>query len=249
MSAVNIYIQNGVTLSNGVTVDGSNRSTAINHNSLQLYLDAANSTSFTDGQTVWHDLSPNGNDVTMTNPGAITYIGEGGYFTLSSGGYFNRTSTTNLPRANMPYHFSAWVQWPSGSWPGTGGIVSIGSAFGTPSAVNALRTINSPLGFDNYWWGNDFAQYVSLGDYTQWVNVAAQWDGATRSIWVNGQLKGSQSASGLDVADGLLQIGATNTSGSEPLSGNISIVLVYNRALAPLEIQNNFNATRSRFGV
>jgi len=81
------------------------------------------------------------------------------------------------------------------------------------------------------------------------VNVAAQWDGATRSIWVNGQLKGSQSASGLDVSDGFLQIGATNTSGSEPLSGNIAIVLIYNRALVPLEIQNNFNATRSRFGV
>ena len=247
MSAVNIYIQNGVTLSNGVTIDGSNRSTAINHNSLQLYLDAANSTSFTDGQTVWHDLSPNGNDVTMTNPGAITYIGEGGYFTLSSGGYFNRTSTTNLPTVNMPYHFSAWVQWPSGTWPNSGGIVSIGNAWGSGNSVNAFRTVNTNL-LVNYWWGDDFAVGSALVP-TQWCNVAVQWDGTTRSIWANGQLLGSQGTSGLDVSNNLLQVGATNSNGSESLSGNIAMVLIYNRALVPLEIQNNFNAIRSRYGV
>ena len=196
----------------------------------------------------WADLSGNNNHVAMTDPAYITHTDSGGsYFTLSESGYFTNANPTGLPVKASPYHFSAWVQWPGGSWPSSGGIMSIGSIWEQQNQVNAFRTTTTN-GFVNYWWGNDFAVSTALAT-TQWCNVVAQWDGTTRSIWANGQLIGSQAADSLNVTNNFLQIGTTYTGLGENLSGNIGQVLIYNRALAPLEIQNNFNATRSRYGI
>lgn len=51
-------------------------------------------------------------------------------------------------------------------------------------------------------------------------------------------------------SDRTVNIGRSNfSSTSIPLNGNISNFLIYNRALSPTEISQNFNATRSRFGI
>ena len=42
---------------------------------------------------------------------------------------------------------------------------------------------------------------------------------------------------------------STNAGGSEPLQGNIGQALIYNRALTTAEIQQNYTAVRSRYGV
>ena len=248
MSAPSIIIGSGVTLSS-VTIDGSTRN-AINTRDLQLYLDASNGSSYSGSGTTWYDLSDNHNDVVMTDPSQVTFFSIGGinYFNLLGSGYFTNSNPVNMPVGSSPYHFSAWVKWDS-TWPAAGGIVSIGTEFGTPNQVNAFRTMNSPYGLDNYWWGNDYAQYVPLTDYTQWVFVSAQWNGYTRSLWVNGHLLGNNTTSGLNVTSNFLQIGETWPSNGENLLGKINQVMIYNRALAPLEILNNYNATKSKVGL
>jgi len=81
------------------------------------------------------------------------------------------------------------------------------------------------------------------------ANAVAQWDGTTRKIWVNGTQLSSAGATGLNVTSSLLQVGATNIGGSEPLQGNIGQALIYNRALTSTEIQQNYNAVKSRYGL
>ena len=49
-------------------------------------------------------------------------------------------------------------------------------------------------------------------------------------------------------ADNPVYIGK-NASGSEPFEGRVGNIKVYNKALTPQEIQQNFNATRSRFSI
>jgi hypothetical protein len=232
----------GVTL-NGVTVIDT---TPIVSSGLQLYLDADNPASYPGTGTTWFDLSGQGNDVAMQNSGSISYTSSGGgYFTLVSNGYFNRATTTGIPTGTSAYTMSAWVQLGSG-WGGQG-IIGIGSSI-TTNQTNQFRTIGTNA-LTNYWYGNDLTATSSLSPTTQWFNAVAQWDGTTRKIWVNGTQIASAVATGLNVSSSLLQVGATNVGGSEPLGGRIGQALVYNRALTSTEIQQNYTAVRSRYGV
>ena len=214
---------------------------------LQLYLDAASSTSYSGSGTTWYDLSGNQNDVVMQNSSNISFTrSSGSYFTLANNGYFNKATTAGVPTGSSSYTLCAWIQLGS-SW-GSNGIIGVGSAYGSGNSVNAFRTsgTNTLL---NYWWANDFSAVASLSPATQWFNCVAQWDGTTRRIWVNGTEIGSAAASGLNVTTSLVQIGGTNTNGSESLRGNIGQVLIYNRALSSTEIQDNYNAIKTRYGV
>ena len=218
------------------------------YSGLQLYLDAASSSSYPGSGTTWYDLSGQNNHVTMQNSGSISYTASGGgYFTTGSTGYFNRATTTGIPTGTSAYTMSAWVQWPTGTWPGGGGMIGVGSSTST-NQTNQFRTTGTN-GFVNYWYGNDLTGTSSLSPASQWFNVVAQWDGTTRKIWVNGTQISSAGASGLNVTSSLLQIGATNVGGGEKLQGNIGQALIYNRALTTAEIQQNYNATRTRYGV
>ena len=232
----------------GVTLVGVTVYDGVVYNGLQLYLDANNTTSYPGTGTTWFDLSGQGSDVAMQNSGSISYTSSGGgYFTLASNGYFNRASTTGVPTGTSAYTMSVWVQWPTGTWPVSGGMIGIGSSI-TTNLTNQFRTVNTN-GLVNYWYGNDLNATSTLSPASQWFNAVAQWDGTTRKIWVNGTQIASAGATGLNVASSLLQVGATNIGGSEPLSGRIGQALVYNRALSVTEIQQNYDAVRSRYGV
>ena len=215
---------------------------------LQLYLDAASSTSYSGSGTTWYDLSGNQNDVVMQNSGSISFTRSGGsYFTLTSNGYFNRASTTGVPTGSSAYTMSVWVQWPTGTWPGSGGMIGIGNSTGG-NQTNQFRCSTTNI-LINYWYGNDLAATSSVSPASQWFNAVVQWDGTTRKIWVNGTQIASAGATGLNVTSSLLQVGATNLGGGESLQGRIGQALIYNRALTSTEIQDNYTAIRTRYGV
>jgi len=237
-------IISGVTLTGTTVID----TTPIVSSGLQLYLDASNTTSYPGTGTTWFDLSGQGNDVAMQNSGSISYTSSGGgYFTLVSNGYFRRATTTGVPTGISAYTMSVWVQWSSGTWPVSGGMIGIGNSI-TTNLTNQFRTTGTNT-LVNYWYGNDLNATSTVSPASQWFNAVAQWDGTTRKIWVNGTQIASAAATGLNVSSSLLQVGATNTGGSEPLSGRIGQALIYNRALTSTEIQQNYTAVRSRYGV
>jgi len=232
----------GISFGGGVLISGPIN---IVSSGLVLYLDAANATSYPGTGTTWYDLSGQSNNVTMQNSSNITYSSTGGgYFTLTSNGYFNNASTT-LPTGSNTYSMSAWIQL-GATWGGQG-IIGIGSST-SGNQTNQFRTTTTN-GLVNYWYGNDYAVTTALSPTTQWFNIVAQWDGTNRSIWLNGSQVGTQTASGLNVSSSLLQVGATNVGGSEPLQGKIGQALIYNRALTSTEIAQNYSATRTRYGV
>jgi len=246
---VGLQSVNGSTMIiSGVTLRGVTVVDSLVSNGLQLYLDANNTTSYPGTGTTWYDLSGQNNNVAMQNSGSISYTSsDGGYFTLASNGYFNKSTTTGIPTGSSAYTMSVWVQWPTGTWPTFGGMIGVGSST-TTNQTNQFRTTGTNT-FINYWYGNDLAATSTLSPASQWFNAVAQWDGTTRKIWVNGTQIASAGATGINVSSSLLQIGATNVSGSETLRGRIGQALIYNRALSSTEIQQNYNTTRSRYGV
>jgi hypothetical protein len=208
---------------------------------LVLNLDALNVSSYPGTGTTWYDLSDNNNDVTMQNSGNITW-NSGGYFTLTSSGYFNKATTTNLPSGNGSYNLSVWVKLPS-TW-GNQGFISIGN-FGSSYQFNGFRT-NGTNGYNHSWWGSDLAPgNGTLSPATSWFNAVAQFDGTTRSIWINGvQLDKDTPGSNHNVTSSLLQIG---NASNEYLNGDIGQALIYSRALTSTEIIQNYDAEKARF--
>jgi len=214
---------------------------------LQLFLDAASQLSYPGTGTTWYDLSGNHNDLTMQNASNINYTNiNGGYFTLTSNGYFDRATTTGVPTGSSPYCLSVWIN-THPNW-GNLGFVGIGNDF-TTDHVNEFRG-DSLANLKNYWWSNDFTHSFNVSgtdpNNTYWLNLVAQWDGTTRSLWANGVQQGTQASSGLNVDNSYVQVGRTKTN--EYLDGQIGQVLIYNRALTSTEIQQNFNVIKTRYG-
>ena len=224
---------------------------------LRLYLDARNATSYPGSGTTWYDLSGNGNDVAMQNSGDISYTASGGgYFSTGSTGYFEKVSGANIPTGGTPYTVSAWVQFPSG-WPGGSNnhtIVQIGSQ---PTYYGLNCFVATSDGYLSVGWFNlpsDPGPLISnswtpANPGTAWMNVVSQWDGATRKIWYNGVLQATDSVGTYLANNTDILIGLDFSGFSNYLIGNIGQVLIYNRALTPTELTQNFNSTKSRYGI
>ena len=85
----------------------------------------------------------------------------------------------------------------------------------------------------------------------QWNNVVATWDGTNKRIYVNGVLRATSATLTGTVTQnttGAAFIGIYG-GGGYPFNGRIAQTQIYNRALTAAEVQQNFNATRSRFSV
>ena len=85
----------------------------------------------------------------------------------------------------------------------------------------------------------------------QWNNVVATWDGTNKRIYVNGVLRATSATLTGPVTQnttGAAFIGIYG-GGGYPFNGRIAQTQIYNRALTAAEIQQNFNATRSRYSI
>jgi hypothetical protein len=189
--------------------------------------------SFNEGtSTIAHDFSGNGNNGTLSGSTLPTWVsgklGSGLQFTSANS---DRVSlgTAGIPGGNSNYTIAAWIKTSS---MGTYGIVGWGQ-WNTGNAVNALR-LNSN-GIYNYWWSNDlFCSITTLGD-NEWHYILAEFNGTTRSIYVDGTFCNSDtpgSSHNAVVTD--VNIGRTNTT--EYFPGSIDEVRIYNRALSATEV-------------
>ena len=82
-----------------------------------------------------------------------------------------------------------------------------------------------------------------------WYNVVGTYDGSNMRIYVNGVLKNIRAQTGTLGANSETAKIGTYQGTNYNLTGRISNVSIYNRALSAAEIQQNFNALRSRFSV
>ena len=217
-------------------------------NGLVLHLDAGNTSSYPGTGTTWTDLSGNGNNLTAINSPTWN---SSGYFSTGGTGYFSGSGTASIPIGNSNYTMMAWVRQNS-SWGSRRGIISIGG-FGSPNVSNALRTAdNTNVGnFLHWWYDNDLSVAnnnagLSVGT---WFMVTAQFDGTNRRVWANTTNVGSNTpGSSHNVLTTAVMVGAT-PDGNSFFQGDVAHALIYNRALTTEEIQQNFNATRGRFGL
>ena len=223
---------------------------------LVLYLDAANSKSYSGTGLTWSDLSRSRVDGALVNSGSgLTFnSSNGGSLTFDgSNDYINMGNTSlGITAGSTQITLEAWI-YPTAfiSYRGLISRIASSGAFGGWMIYTDGDSGNR-LGFavnvSGIW-----SVLPNIGSLStnRWYHLTGTYDGSSMKIYVNGLQSNSVSKPGtIQYASSLnnLVIG-WNTSGASYFPGNISITKIYNRALSESEVLQNYNATKSRFGL
>jgi hypothetical protein len=211
---------------------------------LVLALDAAERLSYPRTGTTWRDLSGNNNTGTLTNGptfsagnmGSIVFDGVDDYVDISNNDTLNANTQT----------ISVWYK-PT-SLPGR-----------AASVANKHSGINSANGY-NLFDGGTIDIKVSTTTYTispidtiivnRWYNLILTYTvNSTMSGYINGKLQNTIALGNLSISSNSVRIGSSPDSFWSKFTGNVSTFSIYNRELSATEILQNYNATKSRFGL
>ena len=205
---------------------------------LILNLDPGNPRSYAGAGNTIYDLAGFGNTGTLTNGptfsalngGSISYDGTNDSIVFSRNNILSGTQNFTIeafiyPIATSPEHI-----------------------FGNYNNGNNT-------GFELYIYAQKITVYYG-GTYTfsnpvisanAWYHICATRSGNTVSIYINGSLDTTGTNSSSIGTNLPYTIGNGYDYNTEAFLGNISQVKVYNRTLTPIEIQQNYNATKNRF--
>jgi hypothetical protein len=222
-----------------------NYSPKIITNGLVFYLDAANINSYVSGSTKWNDLSRERNNGTLTNGPTFNSLNGGRIVFDGIDDYVESTNLTNLS-------YNTWNAW----------------IYPTSFTDHAFHTVVAKAYASAWWFGlnnNDGrvqlwaggAAVASTGAVVlnAWSHIAAAWDGTNVYFYINGVLDSTISRVGTPVSNNAtVKIGADFSMGTSGVldyrfTGRIAQVSIYNRVLPTIEIQQNYNATKTRFGL
>ena len=225
---------------------------------LVLYLDAANPYSYVSGSAVWNDLSrsqlsgslTNGPTYSSANLGSIVFDGVDDYVNgIGSISDFSFIQNTGV------FTISSWVKLTNLS----GGRYFLGNNDGTTGAKGFYFGYDGSNGrlwlFITYGLGGQATiSYIRTNFFTDnnWVFVTCVGNGTTCQFYKNGQIFSDSGTLGtFSTGDSTrtLSIGRVNNYNGEYWQGNVAQTSIYNRSLSATEIQQNYNATKGRFGL
>jgi len=220
---------------------------------LVLCLDAANAKSYVSGSTSWNDISRGENNGTLTNGPTFNGANNGNISFNGVNQWVDFQNNSNLHFLNLsPYTLSIWANITSA----TSGIFHglINREYGAPRNGYNLWFYQDPTVVaiaSERWAGAGQQVTFVLLPYSQCFNVWNQFtvtfDGTTLRFYLNGLFAHSAPASGnITNTSGVLQIARRQTDFANCKISNVSI---YNKTLTPTEILQNYNTTKTRFGL
>ena len=201
-------------------------------------------------------LSPPNSTKNLADGGVVS--GQGQIFgaAFNGDGYFGFDGTNDkiqvsnplAASAATPFTMEAWAQIAAlGSWQT---VCSIGGS-NTQIAFSSGNTIR--VGRNGGGGGVNTNSGVTATTNT-WYHIVGSYDGNGGNdikIYVNGQLEANTTmgSNGNDNS-GDFRVGAYGiSSGGEWLNGNVGECRLYNAALSTAQVEQNFNATRAKYGV
>ena len=246
-----IQIGSGINVDVSVTASGSNPSAS----GLILHLDASNASSYPGSGTTWTDLTGNGYNGTLINgptysaenSGVISFDGTNDYVEIADAVALRATTTTELT-------VQIWANISSF----TAGDGLFGKQFGA-----------SPGGYDGYSLALQTNNVLRLqmngdtvnGGYNSGNNVWSlnTWHLFTAIIDFGGTPKAfvdttnvvstTNAESSITNNNATLRIGQSVQEGSPYPVMKVGAFYVYNKALTNQEITDNYNNTKSRYGL
>ena len=212
---------------------------------LVLYLDAANTKSYVSGSTVWNDISRGGNNGTLLNGPTFNSANGGSIVLDGADDYIRVSQNINPSNITLEFFYKASI---SSSYEYL--ISNARDCCGTYNGYE-LRINNGIPQFQIWNSTNAVVNGTSIL-VNQIYHIAATYDGSQLKMYQNGVLT-STTNSTLGIGTPPSYNLAVGGMGLNPvlynLTGNIYIGRVYNRSLSASEVLQNYNATKSRYGL
>lgn len=213
---------------------------------LVLHLDAANTESYPGSGGTWYDLSNNGNHCTVSNPSSYSTNKMGSLDRLIGCGLAN-LDITDITIEVVVNNLTG------------GGIATKGyinnTEFGLSVGYTPSRIVARPYHYHGQLTytpstlsGLHFIAYTAISNgntvlYYNGVSVASRI--ISSAVKFSGSYSGA-SNSGLDLELGYHRY---NSSSGVSFGGKYHCFKLYDRALSESEVLQNYNATRSRYGL
>jgi len=214
----------------------------ITTNGLVLCVDAADKNSYIGSGTTWNDVSGYDNNGTLVNSptfnsgnnGNIMFDGVDDYVDLG----------TNLSGNFSSNQVSVCTFSKISSVVSKNTLISFNGQFNFFLPGNRLTTT-----YQLYWDSVSSWKNGSKSDWTTntWYYLCWTISSTTLTFYVNGVSDGTTTLSTSFAPTSFTRIGFANAG--EYATGTISNTSVYNRALSATDVLQNYNATKSRFGL
>lgn len=222
--------------------------TGITTNGLVLNLDAGNYASYGGSGTVWKDISGSGTDGVLTNGPTYSDSGATSNFVFDgTNDYtaFNINASTIYNATELS--FNVWYR-VSSSGTDTS-LLEIGGNYNNWSFYWDLIDSTGCLSFSIT--GNYGSRVVATTNTKtgSWFNSCGTFSSGVAKIYTNGILENTRTGLTLLNQSGVLEGRIANDSQNHVMGGNIALVQIYNKALTASEVLQNYNATKSRFGL
>lgn len=218
-----------------------NHSPKIVTDGLVLCLDAGDPKSYNGSGTTWYDRSGNENHGTLVNGPTYSSANGGSIVFDGSNDYANCGNSSSLNLSS--FTASSWIYPKS--------LSTRRNIISKEESSNWIYAIGSTANKITFWiyntvWVPQVSQ-ASLSPNT-WVYITVSYNGTDKNIFINGILDSTQTAAGMTLKSSTnLIIGAKSDGTTYFFDGNMGQISLYNRALSPAEILQNYKATKSRF--
>ena len=214
-------------------------------NGLVLCLDAADTNSYIGSGTTWTDVSNTGNNSTLTN---------GPTFSSANGGSIVFDGTNDYVSGTTSGLVSSVIS--MDVWFNVNSSKQYSALMGSNATEKYEMLIKSGGAIEVSLSTNNYMQYNNILSLNTWTNIVVTAESGTQwKMYKNGVDLGSPTTytgtwqvSGASISN--FDLGRIrNDVASFAYSGNISTVKIYNRALSATEVLQNYNATKTRFGL
>ena len=195
-----------------------------------------------------------GKDLTTTIEYAGAKLSAGDYFEFDGSNDYSLISLNN-PSGDWIHSIEFWMNMNQNQ----SAISARQDPFqiGTPSTSRYSAVDISNNNFNWYFYSNDCRVTTNLFVANTWYHIGLTYTGGgatstNKQLYVNGvnvSFNTSGSANLNIPANSTLSIGRDHGRTTAHFNGKIANFKIYNRALTASEIKQNFNATRSRFGI
>jgi hypothetical protein len=241
---------------------------AIVTNGLILNLDAGFTPSYPTTGTTWYDLSSNSFNETLVNGPTFSSSAGGNIVFDGVDDYANQSyPTSGFPSGSQANTINIWLKIPSTN---SGGMEPFGMGNNTgPSkrlgiwlpgtAQNGEGTSVGQIGVESV---NSVVTTTSVQTTNTWINFCSVFNGGLEdnfTLYINGSSvsisKYGRAASNpanidISVAGSFLTFASIPSVPSVHMyNGPIGSTQIYNRTLSASEVLQNYNATKSRFGL
>jgi hypothetical protein len=221
-------------------------------NGLVLYLDASNTKSYISGSTIWNDVSRSGNNGTLVNGPTFNSENGGSIVFDATNDFANLGTNINFSTYNSGFTIGFWVKLSNTSSQNR----YLFSKLTNGGADNQFSVVYGYV-------SNTFELYAGVGGANQTIRTNSQivvndtnWHllyytvGTTTQGYLDGTSRFTNTYASLSFTSSTNSNYLSSFNGSQNF-GNLSVsnMVLYDRTLSASEVLQNYNATKSRFGL